>query len=166
MLDRAGFGGSCHWCTEAIFQALHGVRDVGQGFISSVPPNDAFSEAVDITFDPSFIAFADLIAVHLATHSSTANHSMRAIYRSAIYVHEAAQAEAARAAISTLKVETGLDFVTQVLPFSQFKPSVERYQNYYVRNPGRPFCETNIEPKLAVLRQRFAKLIKIDSLHA
>jgi peptide-methionine (S)-S-oxide reductase len=160
LIERAGFGGGCHWCTEAIFQALAGVQDVEQGFISSTPPHAAFSEAVDVAFDPTAVTLADLIAVHLATHSSTANHSMRHKYRSAVYVHSADQAEAARSAIEALASEVGSEFVTLVLPFGEFKPSDERYHNYYRRNPARPFCEANIEPKLAVLRQRFANAMK------
>ncbi|MGJ8671076.1 MAG: peptide-methionine (S)-S-oxide reductase, partial [Oceanococcus sp.] len=43
---RIGFGGGCHWCTEAVFNALRGVEQVSQGFIKSDPPHDSFSEAV------------------------------------------------------------------------------------------------------------------------
>ncbi|WP_410479487.1 peptide-methionine (S)-S-oxide reductase [Pedobacter agri] len=40
-----GFGGSCHWCTEAIFQSLIGVEKVDQGWIGSKRPNQELSEA-------------------------------------------------------------------------------------------------------------------------
>lgn len=30
-LERIGFGGSCHWCTEALFQSIRGVGRVEQG---------------------------------------------------------------------------------------------------------------------------------------
>ncbi|MGK0318036.1 MAG: peptide-methionine (S)-S-oxide reductase, partial [Granulosicoccus sp.] len=39
-LTKVGFGGGCHWCTEAVFQALRGVSFVNQGFISSTTPNE------------------------------------------------------------------------------------------------------------------------------
>jgi peptide-methionine (S)-S-oxide reductase len=39
-----------------------------------------------------------------------------------------------------------------------FKPSDARFQDYYENNRGGPFCDTYIEPKLALLRQRFSKL--------
>jgi peptide-methionine (S)-S-oxide reductase len=34
-INRIGFGGGCHWCTEAVFQSLIGVEKVEQGFIAS-----------------------------------------------------------------------------------------------------------------------------------
>lgn len=48
-----GFGGGCHWCIEAVFQSLTGVSKVTQGFIASNPPNEAYSEAVIIEYDPA-----------------------------------------------------------------------------------------------------------------
>ena len=57
-----------------------------------------------------------------------------------------------------LAEQTGSAFVTAVLPFRAFKASDKRYQNYYDRNREGPFCAAYIEPKLALLRQRFAGL--------
>lgn len=85
-VKKAGFGGGCHWCTEAVFAALKGVVSVEQGWISSDGQNDAFSEAVVVAFDPDRIGFDVLIAIHLYTHSATSAHSMRGKYRSAIYI--------------------------------------------------------------------------------
>ncbi len=156
--QRAGFGGGCHWCTEAVFQSLRGMLEVAQGFIASDPPHDSFSEAVAVTWDPAVIGFEDLIAVHLATHSSTSRHKMRGKYRSAVYVHDDADGEAARRIIDLLARQTDSSFVTDVLPFRAFRPSDARFQDYYTRNREGPFCDAYIEPKLALLRQRFAGL--------
>ena len=46
MIHEIGFGGGCYWCTEAVFKALRGVRQIKQGFMRSSPPDDAWSEAV------------------------------------------------------------------------------------------------------------------------
>jgi peptide-methionine (S)-S-oxide reductase len=63
--NKIGLGGSCHWCTEAIFQSLKGVPNVSQGWIE--PDNDSagFSEAVIVEFDPEMISLQDLIEIHL-----------------------------------------------------------------------------------------------------
>lgn len=159
-MERIGLGGGCHWCTEAMFQSLIGVIHVEQGFIAAPAPDDSLSEAVIVSFDPAAIALADLIGVHLATHSSTSAHALRSRYRSAIYAFAAAQGQRAQSALDRHASQTGLRFVTQVLDFGRFAPSAPRYHNYYASNPARPFCQTHIDPKLALLRQSHAALIK------
>jgi len=83
-LTKVAFGGGCYWCTEAVFQSLIGVEKVAQGFISSEGKNDSFSEAVIVYFNEK-ITLKTLIEIHLHTHKSTKEHSMRTKYRSAIY---------------------------------------------------------------------------------
>ncbi len=82
---KIALGGGCHWCTEAVFQSLIGVRSVEQGFVASTEENSSFSEAVIVHFNPEDITLQTLIEVHLHTHKSTSAHSMRQKYRSAIY---------------------------------------------------------------------------------
>ena len=85
-LYKIAFGGGCHWCTEAVFQSLKGVEKVEQGFITSYDQNNTFSEAVIVDFNTEKIDLKTLVEIHLHTHKSTSNHSMRKKYRSAIYV--------------------------------------------------------------------------------
>lgn len=158
--EKIGFGGGCHWCTEAVFQSLKGVQHVAQGFIKSDPPADTWSEAVIVTFDPAEIDLAALIEIHLRTHASTSHHKMRGKYRSAIYTFDEAQQRASRAEINHLQSEFDEDIVTNVLPFGAFRESDERFHNYYQSDPERPFCKTYIDPKLIKLRQLYA-----DKLH-
>jgi peptide-methionine (S)-S-oxide reductase len=159
-MDRIGFGGGCHWCTEAVFQSLIGVIQVEQGFIAAPPPDDSLSEAVIVSFDPGSITLADLIGVHLATHSSTSAHALRSRYRSAIYAFDTAQGQRARSALAAHARQSGAKFITRVLDFGRFSASAPRYHNYYATDPTRPFCQTHIDPKLALLRQSYGALIK------
>ena len=156
MTMRVGFGGGCHWCTEAVFQSLTDVARVEQGFIRSQPPADSWSEAVIVHFEPGQIDLATLVEVHVRTHSSTANHSMRSKYRSAIYVFDDRQANEASAALSQLQPEFDGKLVTAVLEFVDFKVSVERFRNYYATDPDRPFCKRYIDPKLDIIQKKFA----------
>lgn len=155
--SRIGFGGGCHWCTEAVFQALLGVSRVEQGFIASTPPMHAYSEAVIVHADTQKIPLEVLIEIHLRTHASTSHHALRGKYRSAIYAFNDEQAHQAREILTQLQPQFAAPLVTQVLPFTAFKASPPRYQNYYSKRPERPFCKTYIEPKLSRLRQRFAE---------
>ena len=159
-LQKIGFGGGCHWCTEAVFASLHGVIRVEQGFIRADEPDDNFSEAVVLTFQAEKISLASLIEIHLRTHSSTSNHAMRQKYRSAVYTMDEAQAEAARRVLAEVEPSFDAPLVTRVLPFRAFRASDERFQRYAEKNAGGPFCTTYIDPKLALLRKEFGSLLR------
>lgn len=128
-MEKIGFGGGCHWCTEAVFQSLHGAEKVEQGFIKAGPPHDSFSEAVLIKFDPTVIPLEILIEVHLITHASTSRHKMRGKYRSAIYVFDSRQASKSKSALKILELNFGEPLVTQILYNKEFKLSDQRFQN-------------------------------------
>ena len=164
-MNQIGFGGNCHWCTEAIFQSLKGVSDVKQGWIASEGPAAAFSEAVLVNFDPKVISEATLIAIHLHTHSCTSNHSMRARYRSAAYTVSDAQASEAPEIMINLQTEFDQQIITTVLPLREFKLNKEEDLNYYYKNPDKPFCRSYISPKLKVLIDRFGGEVNSDLLY-
>ncbi len=154
-----GFGGGCHWCTEAVFQNLRGVNRVEQGFIASHAPFDSFSEGVIVHFDPARITLSVLMDIHLLTHASGSDHSMRGKYRSAIYVYNDEQRARAREVLAQLSEEFDAPRVTQILGFAEFKPSEAQFQNYYENGPERPFCQTYIDPKLAKIRKKYGTQI-------
>ncbi|MEL7537042.1 MAG: peptide-methionine (S)-S-oxide reductase [Pseudomonadota bacterium] len=161
-MEKIGFGGGCHWCTEAVFQALRGVHAVRQGWIKSPPPFDTFSEAVLVDFEPREIDLATLIEVHLRTHASQSEHSFRTKYRSAVYVFDERQSEFANRALRELQQAFDAPLITKVMPFDGFRASEPRIQNYYLQNPERPFCKNYIDPKLALLRRKFKRFAKTN----
>ncbi|PPK98902.1 peptide-methionine (S)-S-oxide reductase [Parapedobacter indicus] len=160
-MKKIGFGGGCHWCTEAIFQALHGVELVEQGWISSVSPYDTFSEAVIVHFTKD-INLEVLIEVHLLTHSSASAHSMRDKYRSAVYYFDDNDKAVIESVIGKLALENDTSYITQVLPFVDFRLNSENYLNYYKKDKHKPFCLTNINPKLTAIRKKFGQQVRTD----
>ena len=156
---KIALGGGCHWCTEAVFQALKGVVKVEQGYVASVDANTSFSEAVIIYFNEAIIALSVLIEIHLHTHKSTSNHSMRDKYRSAIYYFSEVQKKEATDIFNGFKNTFEEEIITEVLPFSEFKASREAIQNYYIKNPEKPFCKQFINPKLELLVNKFSKYL-------
>ena len=163
-MQKIGFGGSCHWCTEAIFRSLKGVSTVEQGRIASDGENTKPSEAVIVSFDPVVITLATLIAIHLHTHSSTTHHSMRGKYRSAIYIFANEQADAAEQALKSLQADFKKPIITKVLPFQFFKLNEENYLDYYYKDPSKPFCRNIVNPKLKELLTRFKNEIDPERL--
>lgn len=144
---KLGLGGGCHWCTEAVMQAVPGVLHVDQGYINSLPPYEGFSEAVLVSYDHT-ADLAMLLDIHLETHASTINHSRRDDYRSAIYCTSESQLSAIRLVMSSLSRKRNKKYITAILPFKAFKPSRASLQDYYKTRPDAPFCKRYIAPKL------------------
>lgn len=163
-LSKISFGGGCHWCTEAVFQSINGVEKVEQGYVASIDENSSFSEAVIVHFNTDWVNLKTLIEIHLLTHKSASNHSMRSKYRSAIYVFDDLQRQEVVGLMGLIQKEHIEKFVTGVLTFEDFKPSREAITNYYYDNPKKPFCETFINPKLKVLLQEFSNFVNHEKV--
>jgi len=159
-LIKIALGGGCHWCTEAVFQSLKGVEKVDQGYVASTGEQTEFSEAVIVHFNLDIISLKTLIEIHLHTHKSTSNHSMRDKYRSAVYTFSEMQNNEANEIINSFQTEFENKLILKVYPFLQFKPSRKQLLNYYYSDPNKPFCERFIEPKLKLLLKDFGRHIK------
>lgn len=157
-MEKIGFGGGCHWCTEGVFQAIRGVQQVDQGFIRSEAPADTWAEAVVVHFDAAQIGLATLLEIHLRTHSATKAFVPEGKYRTAVYTFDDAQRATLDCAMSSLEAAFEKPLSTAVLPFREFKPSDDRYQNYYSTDPERPFCKRYIDPKLDYIKKHFAQV--------
>ena len=164
--ELIGFGGGCHWCTEAVFNSLNGIFSVEQGFIQSEPPDHFASEAVRISYDPTIIPLGVLIEIHLKTHSSTSNHTLRTKYRSAVYTLTEQQRRYAINKIEELEPEYDKPIVTRVLPLVSFIDSPERYKNYYQNHVDGEFCQRFIDPKLALLKRQFKDQVTTISVNS
>ncbi len=159
IIEKIGFGGGCHWCTEAYFQSLKGVKKVEQGWISSTAPNDTLSEAVIVHYNPLIISLKILTAIHLHTHASTKSHSFREKYRSAVYVFDGKIAESQKL-ISECQIDFEEQIITQVLLFNQFRLNTEQQHNYYKKNKEGIFCKRYISPKLQMIEIKYATYFK------
>lgn len=153
--SKIGLGGGCHWCTEGIFESLIGIKAVNQGWIASNGSDAKFSEAIEVYFDESIISLQTLIEIHLHTHASTSNHSMRQKYRSAIYTYNDTQNQDAKRVLDSLQCDFDKKIITRILPFDSFKVNKDELVNYLYRSPNKPFCKVYIHPKLRILLTRF-----------
>lgn len=155
-MEKIGLGGGCHWCTEAVFQSLIGVHNVSQGYIDSNEHKSMFSEGVIVEFDPAIIPLSVIIEIHVLTHKSTSNHSMRPKYRSAIYTFSNFQRDNAKEILMHLRKNNALDIITETLSYHAFKASRDEILNYYYNDPEKPFCKTYIDPKIKILQTQFS----------
>jgi len=154
---KVGFGGGCHWCTEAVFMSLNGVKKVEQGFIAPKENPTDFSEAVIVHYNASIIELKDLVAIHLDTHKSTENHSMRKKYRSGIYYFNKYDKKTLAVIMKELQQDFETPLITAAIPFGVFKSSAERFHNYYFNDTEKHFCRTHISPKIKLLKEKYTK---------
>jgi peptide-methionine (S)-S-oxide reductase len=101
------------------------------------------AEAVRVLYDPERISYARLLEVFWRNIDPvTANRQFCDAgeqYRSAIFVHDEAQARAAEASRDAL-VQSGRlagRIVTEITPASTFHPAEDYHQDYYRKNPVR-----------------------------
>ena len=161
---KIGFGGGCHWCTEGIFTSLVGILSVHQGWIASRGNDSAYSEAIEVIYEPETISLSSLIEIHLHTHASTSNHSMRGKYRSAIYAYDNAQYDQALSILNAARDDFDQPLVTNVYMFEGFKLNKPEFSDYFYTDPNRPFCQTYIHPKLKILLARFSRYVDQSKL--
>ncbi|MGE4411695.1 MAG: peptide-methionine (S)-S-oxide reductase MsrA [Sphingobium sp.] len=167
----ATLAGGCFWCTEAVFQQLAGVNSVESGYIGGTVADPTYeqvctgttchAEAIRIGFDPDVIGYGELLDVFFATHDPTTlnrqGNDIGTQYRSAIFPHDDAQAEAAREAIARAQAGQGAPIVTSIEPLSAWYPAEGYHQDYWNRVGTRnPYCMAVIPPKLQKLRKGFA----------
>jgi peptide-methionine (S)-S-oxide reductase len=174
-VETATLAAGCFWCVEAVFSRLRGVAQVVSGYTGGTVPNPGYrevcsgesghAEAVQITFDPDIISFAELLEVFWHSHDPTTLNRQGADsgtqYRSAIFCHDEQQRETAEKS----KRETGEaglwpnPIVTEIVPYTNFYEAEKYHQEYYRLNPHQPYCQLIIEPKIRKLQKEFvAKL--------
>ena len=174
--EVAVFGGGCFWCTEAVFSEIKGVTSIASGYSGGHMENPTYhqvcdettghAEVVELTFDPSQITFSEMLEVFFATHDPTtlnyqgADHGAR--YRSVVLYNSDAQKDQAEEFIKELDASGGLPgpVVTEVTRFEKFFPAEEEHKQFYRNNPGSMYCQIVISPKVAKVRQKFAKSLR------
>ena len=169
-LATATFGGGCFWCTEAVFQNLRGVSRVQSGYAGGHVENPTYeqvctartghAEVIQITYDPAVISYQDLLEVFFTTHDPTTpnrqGNDVGPQYRSVIFHHDAEQERIAREVIKSVNDRRiwNRAIVTEVSPLPTFYPAEAYHDDYFARNPGQPYCQVIIEPKVAKLRKQ------------
>jgi len=173
-LETATLGGGCFWCTEAVFAELRGVRSVVPGYAGGTVPNPSYeqvcegdtghAEVVQVRFDPTVLAYDDLLRVFLTVHDPTTLNRQGADvgtqYRSIILVENDQQRDRAHAVLREIegaRIWSGR-LVTEVKPLDRFYPAEEYHRNYFALNPDKAYCRLVIAPKVAKFRQKFAAL--------
>ena len=175
--EVATLGGGCFWCLDAAFRQLEGVEKVESGYAGGQVANPTYrdvctgttghAEVVHVTFDPSVISYRDLLGVFFTIHDPTTKDRQGADvgpqYRSIVLYHTPEQRHTAEQVIEELNRNEVWDnaIVTEVSPLTAFYPAERYHQDYYANNPGQPYCQIVIAPKVAKVRKAyFDRLVK------
>ncbi len=175
-LDSALVGGGCFWCTEALMKMLKGVKEVIPGYAGGHVPNPTYeavctqttghAEVVLVRFNPQEISYQDLIEYFFLTHDPTTlnrqGNDIGPQYRSVIFYLNEAQKQIAEAVKADLTKRKVFDkpIVTAIEPYRNFYPAEAYHQDYYARNPDKPYCTYVIAPKLQKARAKFRSLMR------
>lgn len=170
--ETATLGTGCFWCTEAMFQQLHGVISVTSGYSGGKVDNPTYkqvcngttghAECLKIKYDPAKISFEDLLEVFWQTHDPTTpnrqGNDIGTQYRSVIFYHDQHQKETAEKFKGELNKSGAFanPIVTTLEPVEKFYPAGDYHQNYYNANTSQGYCQFVIRPKL----EKFYKVFK------
>jgi peptide-methionine (S)-S-oxide reductase len=174
--ELATLGGGCFWCIEAPMKELVGVESVTSGYAGGHVENPTYeqvckgttghAEVVQVAFDPGRITFEELLEVFFAIHDPTTEDrqgpDVGSQYRSAVFYHSEEQRETVDRLVAEMN-ESGVyddDIVTEVAPLDTFYEAEEYHQDYYEKNPDKPYCAVQIPPKLEKVREKFAGKIR------
>ncbi|MHC4777775.1 MAG: peptide-methionine (S)-S-oxide reductase MsrA [Planctomycetota bacterium] len=176
VLDYGVIGGGCFWCLEAVFSELNGVERVLSGYAGGTKENPTYkevctgttghAEVVKVTFNPQIIRFKDLLTIFFHVHNPTTLNKQGpdegTQYRSIVLYRSDEQKTTAEEVMEELQKEGlwGTRFVTELFPFEVFYQAEESHQEYYSLNPDKPYCQSQITPKVLKLRKLFADRLK------
>lgn len=162
------FGGGCFWCTEAVFKMLKGVSKVLPGYMGGTVPNPTYeqvcggmtghAEVVLVEYDPAVIKIEDLLTVFFGSHDPTTKNrqgnDVGTQYRSVIFYEDQKEV------IEKFVKDLGIPAVTELEPTTTFYEAENYHHDYFANNPGNPYCQVIINPKLEKVQEKYAYLLK------
>ncbi|MBI1187331.1 MAG: peptide-methionine (S)-S-oxide reductase MsrA [Alphaproteobacteria bacterium] len=153
-LEEAVFGLGCFWGAERKFWQTPGVYVTAAGYAGGYTQNPTYeevcsgrtghTEVVRVIYDPAKVSYAELLKVFFENHDPT--QGMRqggdvgTQYRSAIYIANAAQKEAAENAKamyeSALRAKGFGPITTEIAEAGAFFYAEDYHQQYLAKNPS------------------------------
>lgn len=167
-------GGGCFWCTEAAFNLIAGITEVTPGYAggSSINPTYAsvasgktgHAEVVRVQFDPAVISLEDVLDIFWAIHNPTTlnqqGNDVGTEYRSIILYSTPEQKVVIDHSLAHVAKLWNDPIVTEVAKLDVFYPAEEEHKNFFEKHPEMGYCQVIINPKLQLLKQKFASKLK------
>ncbi len=151
MSAKAIFAGGYFWCMVKPFDEQPGIEKVVSGYTGGTVPNPTYeqvtshqtghTEAVEITYDPAVISYADLVEIYWRqtdpTDASGQFQDRGDSYRPVIFVANSEEHKIAEASKQQLAASGRFDapIVTQIEAIQPFYPAEAGHQDFYKKNP-------------------------------
>lgn len=171
--QTATFGAGCFWCIEACFKDLKGVVSVVPGYAGGHQKDPTYkevcggqtghAEVAQVIFDPAIISYEALLEafwfVHDPTQLNRQGNDIGTQYRSVIFYHNEEQKNLAQQYLKRLSAEKVWDapIVTEIVAINNYYEAEDYHHNYFENNPGNPYCQSVVRPKVEKFKKVFAK---------
>ena len=147
------FGAGCFWGVEAAFRQIQGVTTTAVGYLGGTVENPTYqdvcigstghAEVVQVEYDPSQIAYEDLLEVFWNCHDPTTLNrqgpDLGTQYRSAVFFHTLEQEAMALESKEKVQGRFKRPIVTEITPASTFYRA-EEYHQQYLEKRGQASC--------------------------
>jgi len=152
--ERAVFGMGCFWGAEKLFWKAPGVYSTAVGYAGGHTPNPTYrevcsgltghTEVVLVVYEPGVVGYEALLRLFLEGHDPTQGmrqgNDAGTQYRSAVYVHDEAQRQAAELALAgyqaALRARGFGAITTELRDAPAFYYAEGYHQQYLAKNPG------------------------------
>ena len=153
-LQRAVFGMGCFWGAERVFWQADGVYTTAAGYAGGFTPNPTYeevcstatghAEVVLAVFDPNVTSYEAMLQLFWENHDPTQGmrqgNDVGTQYRSAIYVADDAQREAAEASKTMYQERLSAaghgEITTEIADAGPFYYAEDYHQQYLAKNPN------------------------------
>uniref|UniRef100_A0A7S0WQU7 peptide-methionine (S)-S-oxide reductase n=1 Tax=Pyramimonas obovata TaxID=1411642 RepID=A0A7S0WQU7_9CHLO len=157
-IKTAVFGTGCFWGAEKGFWRMPGVYSTAVGYAAGHTAHATYdnvctgrtghNEVVHVAYDPSKIAYPDLLRMFWAQHDPTQGmgqgNDRGTQYRSGIYYYDDDQKTLALASKDSfqekLKAKVKAVITTEIIPAPEFYYAEDYHQQYLAKPGARPYC--------------------------
>lgn len=144
-MQIATFAAGCFWGVEAAFRRVPGVRATSVGYAGGHAPRPTYedvcsgttghAEVVRVEYDPGAVTYARLLEVFWENHDPTQVNrqgpDVGEQYRSAIFTHDAAQAETAAGSRAAVETRLPRPVATTIEPAGDFWLAEDYHQQFF-----------------------------------
>lgn len=180
-LATAVFAEGCFWCSEHIFEAVVGVKDVVSGYAGGTTLNPTYelvntettghAESVLVYYNPKEISYQDLVNVFFASHDPTTRDQQGPdrgnSYRSVLFYQNPEEKEIAMNSIKKLSANKTFDksIVTELQQLKAFYEAEDYHQDYINggKGSGNPYVRNVSLPRYEKFKKEYKGKLKSGS---